>query len=104
MSHAYHRRRFLQFLAASPLLTKLQAQQRLANPAAALSIMDFEEAAHKALPPAHWGYMASGVDDDITLKANHEGFKKFQLRARRLIDVSRPDLRTEVFGQTWESP
>ena len=32
--------------------------------------MDFEEAAWRALPPAHWGYMATGVDDDPTLKAN----------------------------------
>src|SRR5262249_5890277 len=28
------------------------------------------------------GYMATGVDDDVTLKANREGFKKYQLRAR----------------------
>ncbi len=32
--------------------------------------MDFESAARRALPPAHWGYMASGSDDDATLKAN----------------------------------
>ena len=66
--------------------------------------MDFEAAAKRALPPAHWGYMSSGVDDDLTLKANHEAFQHYKLRARRLVDGSKPDLRTEVFGQTWESP
>src|SRR5580765_1908181 len=100
------RRRFLQFLAASPLLTGLSAQQaqQTASPAAVLNVMEFEELAHHALPPAHWGYMASGVDDDLTLKANHEAFRHYQLRARRLVDVSKPDLHTDIFGQTWESP
>jgi isopentenyl diphosphate isomerase/L-lactate dehydrogenase-like FMN-dependent dehydrogenase len=70
----------------------------------AITLMDFEEAARRVLPPAHWGYMASGVDDDATLKANREGFTHFQLRPRRLVDVSRVDLKTEVFGTTWDSP
>ena len=56
------------------------------------------------LPPAHLGYLMSGVDDDATLKLNREGFQHFQLRARRLVDVSKPDLRTEVFGVPWETP
>src|SRR5882672_7097143 len=35
------------------------------------------------------GYMASGIDDEVTLRANREGFLKFQLRPRRLNDVSK---------------
>jgi isopentenyl diphosphate isomerase/L-lactate dehydrogenase-like FMN-dependent dehydrogenase len=70
----------------------------------ALNVMEFEELAHRALPPAHWGYMSSGVDDDATLKANMAGFKRIQLRPRRLVDVSKVDLRVEIFGTTWESP
>jgi isopentenyl diphosphate isomerase/L-lactate dehydrogenase-like FMN-dependent dehydrogenase len=66
--------------------------------------MDFEAAARKALPPAHFGYMATGVDDDLTLKANREGFSRFYLRPKRLIDVTEADLRIELFGKTWESP
>jgi 4-hydroxymandelate oxidase len=97
------RRRFLQFLAASPLLPHLRAQQ-LAKAEDGLNVMDFEAAAKHALPPAHWGYMTSGVDDDLTLKANHEAFQHYRLRVRRLVDGSKPDLRTDVFGQTWESP
>jgi len=103
MSDPASRRRFLQFVAASPLLTQLRAQQP-AKSEDVLSVMDFEELAHRALPPAHWGYMATGVDDDATLKANHEAFRHYRLRARRLVDVSKPDLHTEVFGQAWESP
>jgi isopentenyl diphosphate isomerase/L-lactate dehydrogenase-like FMN-dependent dehydrogenase len=108
------RRAFLQFVASSPLLAAAAwAQQPPANPAAPstmlgagdiLTVMDFEEAARRVLSPAHWGYMASGVDDDATLKRNREGFGRFQLRPRRLVDVSKVDLSVEVFGSTWATP
>ena len=66
--------------------------------------MDFEEAARRVLSPAHWGYMASGVDDDVTVKRNREGFARFQLRPRRLVDVSKIDTSIDVFGSTWATP
>jgi isopentenyl diphosphate isomerase/L-lactate dehydrogenase-like FMN-dependent dehydrogenase len=66
--------------------------------------MEFEEPAHKVLPPAHWGYLTTGVDDDLTLKANREGFRRFQLRPRRLVDVSKVDTSIELFGTKWENP
>lgn len=110
-----NRRQFLQFLAASSVVApaaRAWAQQLVASHDAALltsakdalDIMEFEEAARRALPAAHWGYMATGVDDDLTLKANMEAFKHIRLKPRRLVDVSRADLRTEVFGAMWETP
>ena len=101
------RRRFLRFLAASPLAARVWAQNpdlSITHPKDALNVMDFEPAARKALPPAHWGYMATGVDDDKTLRANREAFDHYQLRARRLVDVTQANLKTEVFGATWETP
>jgi isopentenyl diphosphate isomerase/L-lactate dehydrogenase-like FMN-dependent dehydrogenase len=103
----HDRRRFLQFLAASPLFAHAWTQQpplTLESAADAITLMDFEEAARRALPPAHWGYMTSGVDDDLTVRRNREGFGRFQLRPRRLVDVSMPDLRVNIFGATWETP
>jgi len=94
------RRRFLAYLAASPLF----AQEPIAGPLDAINVMDFEAAARKALPPAHFGYLATGVDDDATLRANREGFNRYFLRPRRLVDIRTADLRTEIFGTTWESP
>src|SRR5271163_2138591 len=111
-----NRRKFLKFLAASPLLAPLPARafqthaldEILANPLTtpkdALDVMDFEAAARKALPPAHWGYMASGVDDNLTRDANHEAYKHIQLRPRKLVDVSKIDTRVELFGTAWDSP
>lgn len=112
------RREFLRFLAASPLLSPLTprvwAQQTsdtgeiphppISGPKDALEVMDFEPLAFKALPPAHWGYMATGVDDNVTLRMNRQAFEHYQLRARRLVDVTKADLRTNVLGAAWDMP
>src|ERR1700693_4269168 len=99
--HLSARREFLRFLAASPLAAQALAQNPTGPytptymaPAAAkdaLDVMDFEPLARKALPPAHWGYMATGVDDDLTIKANRDAMTHYQLRARRLVGVAKPD-------------
>jgi isopentenyl diphosphate isomerase/L-lactate dehydrogenase-like FMN-dependent dehydrogenase len=127
VDRATSRRRFIQFLAASPLfagsgLAALAAEpvaeppadpfvwaprdydHLIASPKEALDVFDFEPVMHKNVPPAHFGYMASGVDDDVTLHANRDGFLKFQLRPRRLVDVSKVDMSTEILGQRYESP
>jgi 4-hydroxymandelate oxidase len=101
------RRQFLRFLAASPLAARAWAQQNsraVSRAADALSVSDLEALTRGMLPPAHLGYLMSGVDDDATLQLNREGFQHFQLRARRLVDVSKPDLKVEVFGVPWETP
>src|SRR5260370_23063839 len=99
-----NRRRFIAFVAASPLLLGQQDRGPIADPKQALNVMDFEAAARKALPPAHFGYMSTGVEDDATLRANREGFSRIYLRPRRLVDISRVDLRTQLFGTVWDTP
>jgi len=42
----------------------------ISDPAAALNVFEFEEVAHRKMWQAHWAFMASGVDDDATLRAN----------------------------------
>lgn len=105
----WNRRLFLQFLAASPLLPHLgfaaqESDELISSPAEAINVFDFEPAAKKNLPPAHFGYLATGVDDDATVIANRQGFLKFQIRARHLVDVRRVDTSTEIFGRKWETP
>jgi len=113
------RRSFLKFLAGSPYIAALggvpavafDTQQTsavigdvIASPQDALDVMDFEEAAHRKVNPGHWAYMTSGVDDDFTIKANREGFRHVQLRPRRLFDATKVDMRTELWGTTYNSP
>jgi 4-hydroxymandelate oxidase len=93
------RRRLLQFFAASPLFDSL-----IADPTQALDVFDFEPVMKKNVPPAHFGYMATGADDETTLRANREGFRKFELRPRRLTDVSKVDMSANILGATYDSP
>jgi 4-hydroxymandelate oxidase len=124
---AANRRRFLQYLAASASVTyagggiaeALEAPNRLpdpmvwsprdldkliATPKEAINVFDFEPVMQKNVPPAHFGYMASGIDDEVTLRANREGRLKFQLRPRRLVDVSKVDMSIKIFGEKYDSP
>src|SRR3954463_11961751 len=115
------RRRLLQFLAASPLASRAAFAEGLASsdtvqwaprdldklitdPKKALDVFDFEPVMKKNVPPAHFGYMATGVNDDVVLRANREGFRKFELRPRRLVDVSNIDMSTEILGVRYDSP
>lgn len=98
--HDSARRAFLRFLAASPLAAAAQEP----TPKDALSVLDFEPLAQKALPPAHWGYMSSGVDGDVTVRMNREAMQHFQIRARRLVGAANPDLSIDLFGKRWTSP
>jgi 4-hydroxymandelate oxidase len=110
-----HRRAFLRFVAASPYVISLggirafaQNAPEIANvvndPKEALNLMDFEAAAHRRVLPGHWAYMSSGVDDDLTLKANSEGYRHVQLRPSRLHDATKVDMRTDLFGTVYNSP
>ena len=123
---ATSRRLFLQFLAASPLLaasdlaamanetpsrlpdpmvwSPRNLDKLIASPKDAINVFDFEPVMAKNVPPAHFGYMASGIDDEVTLRANREGFQKFVLRPRRLVDVSKVDMSVDLLGMKFDSP
>jgi len=127
------RRRFLQMLSASPLFAShgllgwsfanllgtgevteknflgwldslQQSDEVISSPEQAIDVMDFEPAARRALPPAHFGYLATGVDDDGTVRANREGYSRIQIRARRLINVEDIDMSVNLFGTKWNTP
>src|SRR5499425_2283079 len=129
LDQATSRRRFLQFMAASPLFAyggfsafagegpsagtrlsdpitwaPLRTEDLIKSPKEAINVFDFEPVMRHNVPPAHFGYMASGVDDEITLRANREGFLKYQLRPRRLVDVSKVDMSVDLLGMKFDSP
>src|SRR5262245_65415814 len=111
------RRQFLRYLASSPLfaaagvdLRWLQQAAQQGDPtliesaAEALNVFDFEPVARKKIPHAHWGYLMTGTDDDATIRANREGYARWDLRARRLVDVSKVDTSITLIGTKWETP
>lgn len=115
-----NRRQLLKWLAGSPalacaglpLFSAPQTVRRyagkgdglIASPEDAINVFDFERIAESVLPPAHWGYMATGTDNDATIQANRDGFLKWRLRPRRLVDVSKIDMSVDVLGKRWPTP
>ena len=118
MSQLTERRELLKFLAASPLLFGLpsiaEALAQAATPPAmdaalksaadALDVWEFEALARTKVPPAHWGYLMTGVDCEETLRANAAGYGRYQLKAKRFVDVAKIDMAVSLFGQTFPSP
>jgi 4-hydroxymandelate oxidase len=118
------RRRLLQLLASSSLVPFLElpdgwanavhasAQtsgvptetELIASAAEALSVLDFEPVARAKLPPWHWAWLSTGGDGGETMRANREGFDRYQIRARRLVDISKVDTSVRLFDRTWETP
>ncbi len=126
---AASRRKFLQFLAGSPLLAAggleafagegpkagaklpdpimwapLKTEDLIKSPKDAINVFDFEPVMRANVPPAHFGYMASGIDDEVTLRRNREDFLKFVLRPRRLVDVSKVDMSVDILGVKYDTP
>jgi len=69
-----------------------------------LNVMEFEALARAALPPAHFGYLATGADDDRTVTLNHDAFSHYEIRARRFVNVSQLDSSRHVYDAAWPSP
>lgn len=69
-----------------------------------LNVADFEALARATLPPAHFGYIATGVDDDRTVALNHEAYSHIEIRSRRFFDVSKLDTSRNILGNLWRQP
>ncbi len=80
------------------------AVEVIASPADAINVFDFRAAAEERLSPAHWAFLATGVDHEVGLRANRAGFARFGLRPRRLVDVRDLDTRTEILGTKLACP
>ncbi|MDZ4715206.1 MAG: alpha-hydroxy acid oxidase [Cytophagales bacterium] len=112
-----HRRLLLKFLLSSPLLsftgcTTPQEKEAIAeeivyslgSASDAINVFDFERMAKEKLPVAHYGYLATGVNDDLTLQANRDAMAKVKLRMRRLVAPGEPDMSVELFGKKYPTP
>ena len=116
------RREFLRWLAASPALAALgfselgieealaQGTPRrifedlVATAPEALDVFDLQRVAEQKLPPAHWGYIITGVDGEESQRRNRAALERIHIRARRLVDVSNLNTKVTLFGREWPTP
>jgi 4-hydroxymandelate oxidase len=126
VDEASSRRLFLRFLAGSPVLAYLGlrsswpdalwagerpcgsagpgTEELIRSASEAITVFDFQRVAQEQLSRAHYGFLATGVDNDSSPRVNRQGFTKFQIRMRRLVDVRQVDMSTEILGAQMETP
>lgn len=68
------------------------------------SILELKVLAQQKLSVEAYAYAAGGADDELTLNANCEAFRRLQIRCRRLVDVSSVDTSVELFGRKLPHP
>jgi len=96
-----HRRRALRSLiglaAGTPLLSQYaRRDDDLLGP---VNIHEFEEIARRKLHKLAYDFIAGGVEDELTLRANREAFARIFLVPRVMIDVTNVDPSIELFGE-----
>jgi len=69
-----------------------------------ITIDEFEEAARAVLPKNAYDYYRSGADDERTLDKNRRAFEQYEIWYRVLVDVTRRELETNLFGERLSLP
>lgn len=69
-----------------------------------ICVDDYEKEAHAKLSQQALDYYRSGADEEITLRANVESFKKWKILPRFMKDVSAVSMELDVFGDKVSCP
>src|SRR4051812_8075179 len=68
------------------------------------NVGDYERVARERLPEGAYGYFAGGADDECALADNIEGWRRWTLRPRVLVDVSETNAATTVLDTPISMP
>ena len=90
--------------ASAPPAPRPTLEDLVTSAADALDVFDMEKVAETTVPPAHFGYIQTGVDGEETQRNNRAALERMYIRARRLVDVSRIDTRVTLFDREWPTP
>jgi isopentenyl diphosphate isomerase/L-lactate dehydrogenase-like FMN-dependent dehydrogenase len=69
-----------------------------------VNVHEFEEVAKRRLNKLAYDFIAGGVEDEYTLRANREAYSRWHLVPRVMVDVSKVDTSIELFGSKLEQP
>ena len=72
--------------------------------ASALNIEDLRQRARRRLPRVVFDYLDGGAEDEVTVAANREAFRRIALVPRITAGIRQPDLSVRLFGQRLELP
>src|SRR5689334_19907380 len=68
------------------------------------NVLDFEAIAKTRLSKWGYDYIATGVEEEVTLRSNRAAFNRVWLRRRAMVDVTHIDTSIEILGTKLESP
>ena len=74
------------------------------EPVGPINVMDYEALGRAQMELSFWDYYAGGSDDEVTLHANREAFRRLWLRPRTLVNVKTCDTRTTALGTPISMP
>lgn len=89
---------FASYVASSPLFA---AEDELLGP---VNVHEFEDVAKRKLHKLAYDFIAGGVEDERTLRANVEAYGHWDLVPRVMVDVTNVDTSVELFGLKLEQP
>ncbi|ODQ82117.1 hypothetical protein BABINDRAFT_59190 [Babjeviella inositovora NRRL Y-12698] len=69
-----------------------------------INLYDFEAVARTTMDPNGFAYYSSGTEDEITLRENHNAFKRVYFNPRVLVDVTDVDQTTTMLGSPAATP
>lgn len=93
-------RNLMTLAAGSPLL-RGEVPDDLMGP---INVHEFEEAAKRKMHKLAYDFIAGGVEDELTLRANRAAYEHVFLMPRVMTDVSTVSLETELLGMKLASP
>jgi isopentenyl diphosphate isomerase/L-lactate dehydrogenase-like FMN-dependent dehydrogenase len=93
-------RRMMMFAAGSPLLAQ-SVDDDVNGP---VNVHEFEAAARRKLTKLAYDFIAGGVEDELTLRANREAYTHVGLVPRVMVDVSTVDTSVELLGMKLDAP
>jgi isopentenyl diphosphate isomerase/L-lactate dehydrogenase-like FMN-dependent dehydrogenase len=107
-------RQFLTFAVGSPFYPRLMEAMRregtiypptyddeVMKP---VSLHEIEEIAKNKIHKLAYDFIAGGVEDELTLRANREALNRIYLRPRVMVDVSEVDPSVELLGKKLDFP
>jgi 4-hydroxymandelate oxidase len=68
------------------------------------SLTEYEILAHQRFTRAAWEYINSGSADENTMRWNVEALTRMRLKPNVMVDVSKIDMRTKLFGHEMPHP
>jgi isopentenyl diphosphate isomerase/L-lactate dehydrogenase-like FMN-dependent dehydrogenase len=95
---AFHR--MMVFATSSPLLAQ-SADDDVNGP---VNVHEFEAVAKRKLNKLAYDFIAGGVEDELTLRANRDAYTHVALIPRVMVDVSTVDTSVELLGMKLDAP